>query len=177
MSIFIKPGYWDEKKLAPKHWLNLTQLITNIVNSLLPSPQINSDWNATTGVAKILNKPNIPDPIPYKIYAALLTQSGNNNPVVTVLYNTIYSGITWTRMGPGQYNCSAPSGTFVDNKTGVLINNVQPNFLPLSGNHITSLLNSSYSITVTTGLPMQEGGTGPSDGILFKTYVEIKVFN
>ena len=177
MATFIKPGFWDERPKAPKHWLNLTQLITSIVNSLLPSAQINSDWEATSGVAEILNKPNIPAPIPYKIYAALLTQSGENNPVATVLYNTLYNDITWTRMGTGQYNCNAPSGTFVDNKTGVLINNVEPNFLPLSGKHITSYLNASYLVTVTTGLPQQEGGTGASDGILLKTYIEIKVFN
>jgi hypothetical protein len=177
MSIFIKPGFWDERPKAPKHWLNLTQLITSIVNSLLPSSQVNSDWDATSGVAEILNKPNIPNPIPYKIYAALLTQSGENAPVATVLYNDLSASITWTRQGPGQYYCNVTAGIFTDNKTGVLINNVEPNFLPLSGNHITCYLNSSSLVTVTTGLPQQEGGIGPSDGILYKTYVEIKVFN
>lgn len=29
-------------------------------STVIPDPQVNSDWNATTGVAKILNKPTIP---------------------------------------------------------------------------------------------------------------------
>lgn len=29
-------------------------------STVIPDPQVNSDWNATTGVAAILNKPTIP---------------------------------------------------------------------------------------------------------------------
>lgn len=33
----------------------------------IPSAQVNSDWNATSGVAEILNKPNIPTNIPNRL--------------------------------------------------------------------------------------------------------------
>lgn len=39
---------------------------------------------------------------PYKVYTALLTQSGTNAPVATVLENTLVN-IVLTRNGPGQY--------------------------------------------------------------------------
>jgi len=36
------------------------ELTTININSVTSSPQVNSDWNATSGVAQILNKPTIP---------------------------------------------------------------------------------------------------------------------
>lgn len=56
---------------------------------------------------------------PYKVYAALLTQSGTNAPVITVLENTI-GDIVWSYLGVGSYRASLLNA-FDKNKTQVFI--------------------------------------------------------
>src|SRR3989337_2171151 len=53
--------------------------------------------------------------VTYKKYVALLTQTGTNAPVATVLENTI-GNIVWARGGTGQYT-AALTGAFTINKT------------------------------------------------------------
>ena len=55
---------------------------------------------------KLKNLPSgeTPTPVdsrPYKVYTALLTQSGTNAPVATVLENTLGGEIVWSRINPG----------------------------------------------------------------------------
>ena len=54
---------------------------------------------------------------PYDVYTALITQSGSDAPVATVLENTFNTSLTWTRTGTGTYSIGATgsfpvSGTF-----------------------------------------------------------------
>lgn len=56
---------------------------------------------------------------PYKVYSALLTQSGTNAPTATVFENTI-GNIVWTREGTGYYYGTL-ANTFTVNKTFVII--------------------------------------------------------
>ena len=58
---------------------------------------------------------------PYKVYTALLTQSGTNAPVATVLENTLGISITYSRNIAGIYILTPSSGTFNLNKTTVHI--------------------------------------------------------
>ena len=51
-----------------------------------------------------------------KVYRALLTQYSTNDPVVTVLENTLGGVPVWTRDGAGEYTCTA-TGLFTVNKT------------------------------------------------------------
>ncbi len=53
--------------------------------------------------------------VPYKVYTALLTQSGTDAPVATVLENTL-GDIVWTRTGVGQYSGTLIGG-FTTDKT------------------------------------------------------------
>lgn len=55
---------------------------------------------------------------PYKAYVALLTQSGTNAPVATVLENTI-GNIVWTRTSPGIY-IGTLTGAFPIEKTFIM---------------------------------------------------------
>lgn len=57
--------------------------------------------------------------LPYKVYSALISQSGTSDPTVTILENTIGS-ISWTRAGIGQYDGTL-SGAFTSLKTFGLI--------------------------------------------------------
>jgi len=61
----------------------------------------------------------------YKTYAALLTQTGTNAPVATVLKNDTGATMTWTRTGVGQYRItSSDANLFLPNKTAVASINV-----------------------------------------------------
>ena len=51
--------------------------------------------------------------LPYKVYTALLTQTEENDPVATVLENTLGFDVTWYRDNVGFY-------LFQNNTTGVL---------------------------------------------------------
>lgn len=65
------------------------------------STQVNSDWNATSGVAQILNKP-------YKSYVAIVNHQNTSVPQFTILQNEI-GNIIWTYVGVGIYK-----GTFIN---------------------------------------------------------------
>jgi hypothetical protein len=58
-------------------------------------------------------------PLPYKVYTALLTQTGTDAPVATILQNNI-GNIIWTRDGTGEYLATL-NGAFPENKTFVLL--------------------------------------------------------
>jgi hypothetical protein len=109
----------------------------------------------------------------YKVYTALLSQSGTDAPTATVLENTI-GNIVWSRVGEGLYRATL-TGAFIEDKTTMsigitsigysdmgqpfLVNgeDFQPNFLVISTqNTIASLL---------------------ADGFLGKTPIEIRVYN
>ena len=53
---------------------------------------------------------------PYKVYTALLTQSGGLAPVDTVLENTLGGTLVWTRQSTGNYIATL-NGAFPEGKT------------------------------------------------------------
>lgn len=53
---------------------------------------------------------------PYKVYVALLSQTGTSAPTVTVLENTLSGTVVWTRSSSGVY-LGTLSGAFTANKT------------------------------------------------------------
>jgi len=56
----------------------------------------------------------------YKVYTALLTQSGINAPVATVLENTLGATITYSRVSDGIYTITT-DGIFTSDKTWATI--------------------------------------------------------
>ena len=57
---------------------------------------------------------------PYKVYTALLSQTGTNAPVATVLENTLGGTVVWSRDSAGFYRGTL-TGAFVNNKTTINI--------------------------------------------------------
>lgn len=55
-------------------------------------------------------------PVGTRVYRALLTQTGTDAPVATVLENTLGGTVVWTRSGAGDYQGTL-SGAFTANKT------------------------------------------------------------
>ena len=62
--------------------------------------------------------PILNDPRPYKVYTALLTQSGTDAPVATVLENTLGGDIVWSYYTEGVCNGEL-LGAFTINKTDI----------------------------------------------------------
>ena len=58
----------------------------------------------------------------YNSYVALLTQTGTDDPVATVLSNNLTGTLTWARTGTGVYTFTASVATFTANKTIVFVN-------------------------------------------------------
>jgi len=111
------------------------------------------------------------DPRPYKVYTALLTQSGTNTPVATVLENTLGGDLAWTRISDGVYNATL-SVAFVENKT----------FLNLSYNHENDVTGSSTGLVFRVNqntIQLETGVIGDIrfDSILIDTPIEIRVYN
>ena len=110
--------------------------------------------------------------IPYKIYNAILTQSGNLDPVATVLQNTLGGDVTWQRSEAGYYSASS-SGLFTAGKTTVTCSNMwgdysvqlYPIFEESTFPNIISLAN------INTNAPVTQ-----VDGMDF-SFIEIKVYN
>lgn len=51
----------------------------------------------------IINRPGMTGYRPYKVYTALLSQTGTDAPVATVLENTLGGEVVWTRPSAGAY--------------------------------------------------------------------------
>ncbi len=111
----------------------------------------------------------------YKVYTALLTQSGTDAPVATVLENTLGGTLVWTRDTTGQYTGTL-NGAFTENKT-FITSQFNATLTPPSGGYISGILgerNDNDSIhLITFDIPSTDTG----DGILNETPIEIRVYN
>lgn len=56
---------------------------------------------------------------PYKVYTAIINQTGTNAPVATVLENTLGGTVIWARTSPGLYTATL-TGAFPANKTFIV---------------------------------------------------------
>lgn len=105
---------------------------------------------------------------PYKVYTALLTQSGIEAPTALVLENTLGAIIEYTYISPGQYRVTA-SNIYTANKTIVFIG---------GGDQVTLPANYNYEIgsTSTIGLYTKDGTTFSNDK-LNNTSFEVRVYD
>jgi hypothetical protein len=109
--------------------------------------------------------------MPYKVYSALLSQNGTNDPVATVMQNTLGANVIWTRTSTGVY-----LGTCV----GLLT--VGQTIIFSQGNN--SLVNQIYPSINTPGddVTIETGSIDNAtplwlDDVLGNTFVEIRVYN
>lgn len=122
--------------------------------------------------------PASPLKLPYKIYSALLTQSGTDAPVATVLENTI-GAIVWTRNGVGDYYGTL-AGAFPDQSKvwfsivptwGGGSNDPIP-FFGIGYNDANSIYVESFRLFS----PPDTANNDPLDDLLFSTSIEIRVY-
>lgn len=113
---------------------------------------------------------------PYKVYAALLSQSGSDAPVVKILENTL-GNITFAYNGIGLYDINS-NELFTENKTYTVLQ-VWGDDQVTSRTAITTWENSSLLTLRNLSL-----SGDPTDGIgndnaiaFFLTSIEIRVYN
>jgi hypothetical protein len=110
------------------------------------------------------------DSRPYKVYTALLTQSGTDAPVATVLENTL-GNIVWSYEDLGTYKGTL-TGAFIENKTYYYLNTASETGNMLDGLSGILLLNSNEIsvISISSGIDL-------INGVLINTPIEIRVYN
>jgi hypothetical protein len=146
-----------------------TKYIINNEDGLITTGQtINGGISATTISADTLIISGSPIPQPsYKVYTALLTQTGTSAPTSIVLENTLGVEVTFSYSLVGQYYLEA-LGSLTIGKTWVTFNYVNSNgqtvsYLSKSINGFSILTRNSIGIT--------------SDNILDSSEIEIRVYD
>lgn len=104
---------------------------------------------------------------PYKVYTALLTQSGTASPTAIVLENTLGVTITFSYGSPGVYSLTA-TGALTINKTWVIFNNVD--------NNAGTIAYNGKGLNGFTIQSRNSVGTTAND-LLNLTEIEIRVYN
>lgn len=107
----------------------------------------------------------------YKVYTALLTQSGTSDPTIVVLENNI-GNIVWERDDVGRYSATLINA-FTTNKTFINLSN---NFSFTGPNFQTSWVNSSIFSEDSFQIRTIRNGS-PGDNMLLNTPIEIRVYN
>jgi hypothetical protein len=122
---------------------------------------------------------------PYKVYTALVSQSGTDAPTAIILENTFGQTPTWARAGAGQYSLSFTGSPLTENKT------TPPPAGDSTGNVLFNRLTNkdSSGFNVQQGYLIYQRATSEihlrslsdadtfSDDILDKTLIEIRVYN
>lgn len=106
----------------------------------------------------------------YTVYTALVTQTGTDAPVATILKNNTTETFTWARTAGGTYTVTADSNIFTANKTVVFMNYGNPSSDALSPKWVRT---SDTVITVTT----QDETAVLDDGVLNGAAFEIRIYS
>ena len=105
----------------------------------------------------------------YKVYTALLTQTGTDAPVATVLENTLNMNISWEYDDVGYY-IGIPSEELVETKSGVFIQNSS-----YGSDYNNTLVEISSNLIFLQIYDQQLDAR--RDNSLNNTLIEIRVYN
>jgi len=134
---------------------------------IVPDEAYGVSWNASLEVpTKNAVYDKIETIIPYKVYTALLTQTGTSAPTAIVLENTLGGTVVWTRLSTGTYVGTLASA-FTVNKTAAFITSG-------SSVAITSTVWSDTVNTVKVATTIMSGAI--SDSLLVQASVKIIVY-
>ena len=81
--IFVKDSTWGKGNYSIYSKPDGGIPASDIANGVIPAAPVNADWNATEGLAKILNKPSIPTH-----YAGSPTAGGFANKAVAIPFGS-----------------------------------------------------------------------------------------
>jgi hypothetical protein len=148
------------------------QLISGNRTALGNAPTPVKDFNALVDAVNTADKG-------YKVYTALLSQSGTSAPTATVLANELSGIPAWTYSGVGEYIVTL-SGAFTASKTMIILPQNYAGVNDATGRAIYSVgWNSVDDIYLNTGTTDSGGVSSPSNGFLGDpySYIEIRVYN
>ena len=104
---------------------------------------------------------------PYKVYTAIIQQSGTNAPVATVLENTLGGTVVWSRNTNGVYYGTL-TGAFAFNKTVCFATSASANATNKIGIGITNA--NFVTLRATNSVDVE------SDGVVGDLSIEIRVY-
>lgn len=114
-----------------------------------------------------LEKNTISDSRPYKVYTALLSQTGTDAPIATVLENTLGGTVVWSYEVDGVYsatlNNAFTSSTFIQISNGNMNNYISYSYRQ----DVNSIYVETYDLTVNAA----------TNGVLIQATIEIRVYN
>lgn len=111
----------------------------------------------------------------YKVYTALLTQTGANPPVATVLKNTTGGTIAFTYDNVGVYRAVITGANFTTNKTAVMIttglSGVAPN---PADRQLVPTVTSNTEVTLTN---VETDAAATTNELGETTTIEIRIYS
>jgi hypothetical protein len=128
------------------------------INPNVANDRVQAQFGHLNAIVDELNKI-----VPYKVYTALLTQTGTDAPVATVLENTLGGTVVWSYLGIGFYSANL-SNAFTEDKTWC-IGGAQN---PISANNDVKIGRSTDNVVELVAL---EG-----DDALVVCCIEIRVY-
>lgn len=105
----------------------------------------------------------------YKVYTALLTQTGTGNPTATVLENTLGFNPTLVRMNAGNYAIQSAFELFTVGKTFVIQGGINYYDFPAGKVYVYQSDNANINIDCYNN-------SNPSDDVLVRFPVEIRIY-
>lgn len=151
----------------------LTSIKGGIIQTLNIKSPVHIDSNLT--VRGTISDSNGVVGRPYKVYTFLASQSGVDEPNITFLENTI-GGIVWSYSSLGIYNGTL-AGAFTDDKTFF----IYPDLITTGiGADKGGLLFKIFVYRVdnnTIRIYTSRSDRGNADDILYKTSIEVRVYN
>jgi hypothetical protein len=145
-------------------WSNESNLIWEISRQLEQLIGVANIISVTTTTTTTL--------APYKVYTALLTQSGVSNPPTAVVLENTIGNIVWSYISTGLYKGTL-TGAFPEDETAMFITSSRWNgdaimYISLAGGDVPNGV-----VVETLDVPSYTS----ADDLLYKTTVEIRVYN
>lgn len=133
-------------------------------------PTMNSGLTPSTDY-QLTTKKYVDDAVakPYKVYTALLSQSGTSAPTAVVLENTLGGLITFTYSGVGNYTIDSVDELFTIDKTFVM----KPTEMDDNINYRITIEGLDYDVITINSY---NNGTFAND-IISRLFIEIRVYD
>jgi hypothetical protein len=147
-----------------------TNLSNYVISAIVNTPTLDLktiNGESLLGIGNLTISSPVVDYRPYKVYTALLNQTGTSNPVARVLENTLGGSIVWTRNSTGTY-LGTLTGIFTTNKTTVMITNGSAGSDTVAGYAELDYI-VLFSHLTTNG--------STSDSVYDNATIEIRVYN
>jgi hypothetical protein len=109
----------------------------------------------------------------YTVYTALITQTGTDAPVATVLQNTTGGTIVWTRNSTGRYLATISGATYTANKTAILLTSGSAS--ATDGRFLK--VEDSGNTTVQAFYNFDTSANTAQDGIIAGSMIEIRIYS